>query len=103
MAYMTRDGEGPYPNKAGEYCRSHLAGSAPVLRFGQRQREEEEEQDRYLARMQFGRPRACKAGTSKEMKERGYVGLYLKNDSGLILNGDTDIPTPPGLMEPPDA
>lgn len=58
MAYMTRDGKGPYPNKAGEYCGNHhpthlrYAGGA---------------QEAYLNRMRFGRPRSCEAGTKEQM------------------------------------
>lgn len=30
MAYMTKDGFGPYPNKAGEYCGNYLPESEPL-------------------------------------------------------------------------
>ena len=101
MAYMTKDGKGPYPNKAGEYCGNHLVGSKPWVSYDEMPQQAAENQERYLARMRFGKPRGCNAGTSEEMEARGHVGLYLKEDSTSgRLNGDVEVPTPPELMEP---
>ncbi len=100
MAYMTKEGKGPYPNKAGEFCGNHLVGSKPCPAYDESLQQTEENQKHYLAKMRFGRPHGCKAGTSKEMQERGWVGLYKKEDSSLRY-GDVEIPTPPELMEPP--
>lgn len=99
MAYMTKDGKGPYPNKAGEYCGNHSKGSSPYAMYGQGQQEAAENQKAYLARMRFGRPRPCEAGTTEEMEAKGNVGLYLKEDIRLNF-GEIEIPTPPELMEP---
>lgn len=99
MAYMTKEGEGPYPNKAGEYCGNHLPGSHIYCHMDETSQQAEERRERHLARMRFGQPRGCKSGTSEEMKAKGWVGLYLKEDSNLS-SGDVEIPTPPELMEP---
>lgn len=101
MAYMTADGKGPYPCDAGEYCGNHLLGSKPLpLRdLGETPEEAEKWLDQMLDQMRFGRPRPCKAGSSKEMSELGYVGLYLKSPQPLWLGG-TRVPTPDELREP---
>lgn len=89
MAYMTKDGKGPHPNKAGEYYGNHRKGSQYCT------------DEATLAIVRFGRPRPCKAGTTEEMEKRGLVGLYLKEDQKLGPD-DVEIPTPPELMEPAD-
>ena len=99
MAYML-DGKGPYPNKTGEYCGNHLSGSMPLRSSNETRDEADRHQAEWLGRMRFGRPRACKAGTTKEMEARGFVGLYAKEDSPNILGREIDVPTPPELMEP---
>ncbi len=97
MACMTKDGKGPYPNKAGEYCGNHLPGEK--MNFNPRDPDGIHHQE-YLAKMRFGKPHSCKTGTSEEMEAKGYVGLYLKEDSTTLHEGDVEIPTPPELMEP---
>lgn len=86
MAYMSQGAcpGGPYPNKAGEYCGNYLPESKGCLK----------------AKMRFGRPRPCEAGTTEEMEANGYVGLYLKEDRQL-LEWELECPTPPELLEPP--
>ena len=100
MAYMTKDGKGPYPNRAGEHCGNHLVGSRAYAADGESPEQAAKIQDCWLATMRFGLPRKCKAGTSEEIVANGWVGLYLKEDSKL-LPGEVEIPTPPELMEPP--
>ena len=98
MAYMTKEGGGPYPNKAGEYCGNHRMDliNGKMINI-----EQHPEDLTWLATMRLGRPRPCKAGTTCEMTKKGYVGLYLKNDNpSLLPNGAIEIPTPPELMEP---
>lgn len=106
MAYMTKDGRGPYPNKAGEYCGNHLVNSKPYgphrpfLRDSKTQITMEAA---YLSTMIFGIPHSCEAGTSEEMIKRGYVGLYLKKNCPLrnsTVPGCIEVPTPLELMEP---
>lgn len=101
MAYMKKDGKGPYPNKAGEYCGNHFPGLPPLYANDTAPQQAAENQKRHLATMRFGRARGCKAGTSEEMKAEGWVGLYKKEDS-VAMDGDVQIPTPPELMEPDD-
>lgn len=84
---------GPYPNKAGEYCGNYYLHQSS---------EETERLKAYLARMRFGRPRPCQAGTMEEMEKDGYVGLYLKEDREL-MSWEKECPTPPELLEPPTA
>ncbi len=91
---------GPYPDKAGEYCGNHLRGSDPFSSFRETPEQARKHQREYLAIMRFGRPRACKAGTTEEMEARGYVGLYLKEDQKL-MDWETPCPTPPEMLEPP--
>lgn len=102
MAYMTKDGKGPYPHKAGDYCGNHHPGSPMLRMWNVDPVVQQREHDAWLAKMRFGRPRPCKAGTTKEREAAGDVGLYLKADSPLYCDGDTEIPTPPELMEPPE-
>lgn len=99
MAYMTKDGRGPYPCSAGEYCGNHLPGSYPRQTFHESP-EDAEHQRAYFARMRFGRPRPCEAGTTAEREAKGWVGLYLKEDEGAHAPGDVLIPTPDELREP---
>lgn len=86
MAYMTKDGLGPYPNKAGEYCGNHN----PKYSQG----------GEVHWTIRCGRPRPCKAGTTEELEADGWMGLYLKDDSPYSNPGDADVPTPPELLEP---
>ena len=100
MAYMTKDGEGPYPNKAGEYCGNHRPKS-PMCRGCKEARDEAEQQrKKTIAMMRYGMPRACKAGTIKEMEEMGYVGLYLREDQPLRSLDSVEVDTPEDLKEP---
>ena len=101
MAYMVGD-KGPYPSKAGEYCGNHLPGNRILRQEGQTQEQAEYNQTAHLATMRFGRPRPWEAGTTEELEARGWVGLYAKADMAL-LECETDVPTPPELMEPDHA
>ena len=92
MAYETKRG-GPYPNLAGEFCGNHSVGSKPLFDWHNPDPEEAvKRQEDYLARMRFGKPSCCQAGTSEEMARRGYVGLYLKEDRPLRV-GETPVET----------
>lgn len=85
MAHMT-DGHGPYPDKAGEFCGNWLPGpeNFPAMRLCEEPQEEADRHQReWLARMRFGRPAGCGAGSSEKMTSCGYVGLYLKEDREL--------------------
>ena len=100
---MNKENKGPYPNKKGEYCGNHYPGSPPVRAYDESLQHAEEREKRNLARMRFGRPHGCKAGTIEEMEAKGWVGLYLKKDSKSgKMDGDVEVPTPPELMEPPE-
>ena len=101
MAYMNKGSvpRGPYPNKAGEFCGNHMVGSEPYCCNGESPEQSEAAHVAYLAKMQFGRPRPCKAGTTEEMEAKGYVGLYLKEDRPLMF-WEEEVPTPPELLEP---
>lgn len=96
MAYMIGN-KGPYPNKAGEFCGNHRTQEPLHLL----PHETIETQADHLTKMRFGRPRPCKAGTTKEMETSGHVGLYLKEDEAWTLGPEErEIPTPLELMEP---
>lgn len=85
MAYIRKDGSGPYPNKAGEYCGNHHPTLKPFCFDGKR----------------YGRPRPCANKISEEMAAAGWVGLYWEEDSTPWSPDDcVEIPTPPELMEP---
>lgn len=83
MAHIS-DGRGPYPDKAGEFCGNHRLGNDPPRQLHESFEEAWERQDAFLVRMRFGKPSLCKAGTSAEMKAKGLVGLYLKEDRELF-------------------
>ena len=100
MAYKKKDGSGPYPNKAGEYCGNHQKGSPALRMTNETSEDAERRQDAWLARMRFGRPRPCHAGTTEDMEAMGYVGLYLLNDSPTSFADDVEIETPDELKEP---
>ena len=82
---------GPYPDKAGEYCGNHHPDKNP--------RQTQIRAESYYTRMRFGRPHACKEGSEEEMEDRGWVGLYLKEDRPLM---DWEVPCecPESLTEP---
>jgi hypothetical protein len=99
MAYITQDGKGPYPNKAGEFCGNHNPDEkynifySKMKSFGKR----EELSEKY----RFSLPRPCEAFTIAEGVQRGWVGLYLKEDCKHVRIGvEIEVPTPPKLMEP---
>lgn len=85
MAYKIKDGKGPYPNKAGEFCGNYH----PDPGFGIPQLTTETIQEatqhhvKWLLQMRFGKPSNCPGGTSEEMTRQGFVGLYLKKDREL--------------------
>ena len=103
MAYIdtTKPDEPPYPNLAGEFCGNHFKGGRAYACDGQTQSEANEQQQTYLARMRFGRPRPDGTATTEELEARGLVGLYLKEDDFRKLSKDeVACPTPPELLEP---
>ncbi len=94
MAYMI-DGKGPYPNKAGEFCGNHHPGldTYPSVSLQETPAEAQRRHQERLARMRFGKPSSCGMGTSEEMAAKGYVGLYLKEDSDFIRTSQVQIET----------
>jgi len=101
MAYMTADGQGPCPNKAGEYCGNHNPQYEPICCFHETPGQARQNERAWLSDKRFGKPHSCEAGTSEEMAAKGYVGLYLIEDCKWKLrDGAYEIPTPPELMEP---
>lgn len=87
MAYMTKEGEGPYPCHAGDYCGNH----DPKRNYD----------GMTFDNFRFGRPRPTKVRTTEELEAWGMVGLYLKrSDSHIFLGGEILIKTPPELCEP---
>jgi hypothetical protein len=101
MAYMSKGvvPGGPYPNKAGEYCGNHHKGSPALARFHETQEQADAYQKEHLAKMRFGRPHPCKAGTTAELEAQGYVGLYLIEDRNL-MSWEVECETPLELTEP---
>lgn len=99
MAYMKKDGSGPYPNKAGEFCGNHNPDQKTLFHYNEM---------RFLGKRvklsemyRFGRPRSCEAFTLIEGMDRGWVGMYLKEGyKHFRTEGEIEIPTPPELMEP---
>lgn len=100
MAYMTKDGNGPYPCYAGEHCGNHLIGSMAYAREGQTHVEANYYEVMWLAQMRWGRPRPTKEGATEELENKGWVGLYLKEDDKRRLPGEVEIDTPDKLKEP---
>lgn len=100
MAYMTKEGKGPYPCYEGEFCGNHNPNHPLCRREGITADQAEQRQKSSLAKMRFGRPRACGAGTSAEMAAQGYVGLYLKQGDEHRLPGEVLVDTPEELREP---
>ena len=83
MAHLS-DGKGPYPDKAGEFCGNHHPDSLPTPMLHETPEQSKRHHDEYLAKMRFGKPSNCEAGTSEEMAGRGWVGLYLKENRELL-------------------
>jgi hypothetical protein len=100
MAYMTKEGKGPYPCYEGEFCGNYNPNHELYRRQGTTLWQAEYEQKMYLARMRFGRPRACGVDTIAELAAQGYVGLYLKKDDEYRLPGEVLVDTPEELREP---
>ena len=96
MAHMIRE-QGPFPDKAGEFCGNYQPGSASAQGVYETPAEAKKREDEWLSRMRFGRPRPCK--TTSVTAENGWVGLYLKEDRPLF-DWETPCPTPPELLEP---
>lgn len=90
MAYMTKDGKGPYPCHKGDYCGNYHPDyphyPLHMAKF-------------HHAQVRHGRPRPCKAGTTAVMKAMGMVGLYLREDVD-VPPGATLLPTPNNMREP---
>ncbi len=80
----TYDGKGPYPDKAGEFCGNHLVDSRPLPAPHDTIQQDEKRQEVRLAKMRFGKPSNCEAGTSAKMAADGFVGLYLKEDQTVF-------------------
>ncbi len=88
MAHMS-NGKGPYPDKAGEFCGNFLPRTRRTPMTGGSQAEADRHQREWLDRMRFGQPSNCPQGTSQEMADKGWVGLYLKEDRSLF---DWEVP-----------
>lgn len=99
MAFMTADGEGPFPNRAGEHCGNFFVDCYPVTAENETLEDALKRQDKYLSRFRFGRPRPTSTGTIEELEKLGLNGLYLKEDQS-IGSSDTEIKTPDWLKEP---
>lgn len=97
MAYITKTG-GPYPNKKDEFCGNHRPNEDADWRDPD-WRNFEIEGRKQPTRVRFGRPHPCAAGTTEELEEQGFVGLYLQNDHPL-MDGETEVETPEKLKEP---
>jgi hypothetical protein len=100
MAYMTINGNGPYPNKAGEYCDNHYPGGMACARNGQTHEQAQEEQRAWLRDKRLGQPRPTASYTTEQLEAMGMVGLYLMMARKSLPDGATEVPTPPELMEP---
>ena len=104
MAYIRIENgaeEGPYPNKKGEFCGNYHPNSEPYANIIETTEQAHTRQAAWLSKMRFGRPRPCEAGTTEELEQQGYVGLYLKKDESLGADG-IEVPTPEELREPND-
>ena len=100
MAYIKKNGEGPYPNKAGEYCGNYDPENTYL---DYRDISDLERHKEWLSRMRFGCPRPSDTHTIQQMRDMGLVGLYLKEDDIHIYSKEYTVPTPPELMEPTKA
>ena len=103
MAYyyidFTGEERGPYPCHIGEYCGNEHKNQKPFLSYFEEIGAQKESNTRK------GIPHSCPCGTSQEMQEKGFYGLYLtKEDSELWKKIHKDkvrfVPTPDKLMEP---
>lgn len=84
MAYMLC-GEGPYPNKAGEWAANKHESAA----------------GNFYNKYRIGppAPEVALGHTREWLESRGMRGLYLREDA-LMPAGATEVPTPPELLEP---
>jgi len=104
MAYyyidFTGEERGPYPCHIGEYCANEHKNSIES-RFGYEEIGAEKESN-----TRKGIPHSCPCGTSQEMQEKGFHGLYLTKEVSELLKEEHKnrrvrfVPTPPELMEP---
>lgn len=93
-------GAGPYPMHAGEYCGNYNKDWPAVSRLNQSKEGAKREQEQYLSRMRFGKPRPCQAYPTVELAEAaGLVGLYANSDSHAF-SWYVQCETPLELMEP---
>ena len=92
MAYKTKDGKGPYPNKAGEFCGNYSPWEWACCSLYGTQLQADKRQRDWLASKRLGKPSSCQAGTSDEMAAQGYVGAYLNEDCNLH-DGDVAVET----------
>ncbi len=90
MAYMTKDGKGPYACYAGEFLGNFHSKDGP-LAPGRLKHQ----------RVGLPRPYAIAEGskTTAELASEGWVGLYLKEDT-KCLPSDVLVDTPDELREP---
>ncbi len=100
MAYITKDGEGPYPHHAGDYCGNYDSGYSAVSAFYEDQGQADSRQKEALLGMRFGRPRREPDSSTKTLEDMGVVGLYLKHDRTDRAPGDVLVPTPERMREP---
>jgi hypothetical protein len=89
---ITGEWTGPYPHHAGDYCGNYHPDSQSFA--------SKSVDKAWLAKMRFGLPRPCAAGSTEEMKAQGLVGLYLREDEKRLFDWEREIPTPDELKEP---
>ena len=99
MAYMTKEGHVPYPNKEGEWYSNFYIDNEPLTMENETVEEARKSQEEFLARFRWGRPRPTTEGTTEELEEMRLVGLYLREDHA-VPEGDTEIETPEWMKEP---
>lgn len=89
------------PFHKGEYCGNHNpAQDAKIQRLLELTTKQNFIKGDYEeSEKRHGIPQSCGFGTSAEMSERGYVGLYLLEDKNSTPEGEI-CETPPELMEP---
>ena len=105
MAYyyidFTGEEHGPHSCHIGEYCGNEHKDQIPFLSYGYEEIGAQKESN-----TRKGIPHSCPYGTSQEMQEMGFYGLYLtKEDSELLKEEHKNrrvrfVPTPAKLMEP---
>ena len=99
MAYIIKvSGKwlGPCPNKKGEFCINWEVGNTRLRREELEYEKfvEHEFLGNFLNNKRQGRPSKSESGTSEQKKWRGFVGLYLAEDTPVdssAIEVDTDV------------